>query len=324
MDPSLTERPALGKSEPGEKAFYGITPREVLSRRDISLGAKALYSVLDSRLGGRSIRVSRLVLADDLGLDVRSIAIYLQELKFAGLLTVKRTGRTSSYTLVNLVRDRAKEARKEKDFLSDRKDPSYLQSSKERVIKSNNKQDEEAPLERSSLGSAAAVVKPFRELEKPKLDYVKAFNSSLEVNLGNSLDLNSLKRETLEAILKAQEQGLKASEFAARCSQKVKERQQEKAFSASPIRNPVAYLVSVLPSLADSEAWSSSTNPEVWSSSTNPEVWTVDQLPHTLPFYDLFQQEAEPTPDPEAKAEAEALLEPFRKKAEILKKQGKL
>ena len=323
MDQSLSDSPALGKNPPG---YYSLVPRSVLANRDLSPGAKNLYVLLDSYLGGRSHRISRLRLADDLGIDVRSITTYLQELEFAGLLTRKRTGRTSIYALKNEAREEAnarKQLRKEISFLSDRKDTSDPQSNKPLVIK-NKQQGEEAPLERSSFPSAdvPAGAKPFKVLSKEKRDYVSAFNSGLEIHLGARLDLNSLKQDTLEALIRAQDQGLTASDLASRCSQKLNQEQQAKALNGNPIRNPIAYLVSVLPSWIDTDLWSSS------NQATPDYPPAGEHLPHTPGFYDLFletEEESLHSPvSPEEWEQTEQILETFRKQAELNRKQGKL
>lgn len=312
MDNSLTDRPALGKNPPG---YYAIVPRSVITNQTLSPGAKDLFALLDSFLGGRSHRVSNTRLADELKVSLRSITYYLQELEFAGLLIRKRTGRATIFTLINEARKEPKTLRNASAFLSDTQDLADPQSIKPLVIK-NKQQGEGAPLEGSPFPSAdvPAGAKPFKVLNKEKRDYVSAFNSSLEIHLGACLDLNSLKEETLKALVNAQDQGIEARDLASKCSLKLNQEQQAKAINGSPIRSPIAYLVSVLPSWVDSELWSSS------NQVTPDYAPNSEHLPHTYFESDSSEPMSEETKEIWEKVSAE-LREKARVKA--LNKEGK-
>jgi len=82
--------------------FYGIVPRSVLTDSRLSMLSRVLYALLDSRQTSASrVRITQRLLADDLGVSVRTIGAALAELVAAGWLSTGRTGRSSSYRLVN-------------------------------------------------------------------------------------------------------------------------------------------------------------------------------------------------------------------------------
>lgn len=255
MTNSIQPNPDHGKNTPQDRTRYGITPRGINNKKQhpgLSRGAQACFNVLDSRLGGRPGRVGRKLLAEDLGVDVRTVSNWLNQLVAENLIGRKRTGRTTIYTLTNQVRE-------EKTFLSDRKKLSYPQSNTSRVLL-KQQQEESAPLSAAPFSSAAASAgaKPYWKLPKQQRDYVSEFNLTLKTNFGSCLDLNALKQEPIAALLKLQNQGYEAQDLAIRCSQRLKDEVKQKESHGDRIKQPMAWLVSRLPSwLEDSELWES-------------------------------------------------------------------
>lgn len=81
---------------------YAVVPRSITTDADLTDAAFRLYVLLDQRQGAsRRVRVGRSTLAADLGWSLSKVSRALVELLEAGLLEHSRTGRTSSYSLVN-------------------------------------------------------------------------------------------------------------------------------------------------------------------------------------------------------------------------------
>ena len=93
---TLNEDPALSEDS--------ITPIAVMLDQRLSNGATRLYAVLDARLCGRPQRIRIETLAADLGWSRDSIERCAAELRAAGWLVTSRTGRSSSWHLVNPAR----------------------------------------------------------------------------------------------------------------------------------------------------------------------------------------------------------------------------
>jgi len=73
--------------------IYGpIMPKSLRQRKDVSLGAKVLYSVLCSCAyrSGDHCWPSQNYLADSMGMSIRSIQNYLRELEKLGLIMIQR------------------------------------------------------------------------------------------------------------------------------------------------------------------------------------------------------------------------------------------
>lgn len=85
---------------------FGISPTAVMLDQRLSNGATRLYAVLDARLCGRPQRIRIETLAADLGWSRDSIERCAAELRSAGWLVTSRTGRSSSWHLVNPARTR--------------------------------------------------------------------------------------------------------------------------------------------------------------------------------------------------------------------------
>lgn len=91
--------------ERDDTAFYGLTPRAVLTDGALSMTARVLYGLLDSRQTSASrVRLTQRLLADELGVSVRTVGAALAELRAAGWLQAGRTGRSSSYAVLNPAR----------------------------------------------------------------------------------------------------------------------------------------------------------------------------------------------------------------------------
>ena len=88
-----TRQPAKG---------FAITPSSVVRDPHLSLGARTLYTLIDSHQGvkGRQ-RLKIATLAGELGVSDRATSRYINELKAAGHLTTKATGRSLSFTVTN-------------------------------------------------------------------------------------------------------------------------------------------------------------------------------------------------------------------------------
>jgi DNA-binding transcriptional regulator YhcF (GntR family) len=90
-----------------QPAGFAMTPNAVSRDTNLSVTARLAYVVLDGRQGANpSVRVKLATLAADLGIAPSSTRRVMAELKAAGLVTVTRTGRSSSYALVNAERSR--------------------------------------------------------------------------------------------------------------------------------------------------------------------------------------------------------------------------
>ncbi len=89
---------------------YALVPLHVIRHEGLSAEAVRLYAALDGRLGGRSLQLRRDTLARDIAAGrspeaaLAAIKRAQAELIEAGLLEVRRTGRASIYTLVNVKR----------------------------------------------------------------------------------------------------------------------------------------------------------------------------------------------------------------------------
>ena len=88
-----TRQPAKG---------FAIVPSSILRDPHLSLGARTLYTLIDSHQGvkGRQ-RLKIATLAGELGVSDRATSRYINELKAAGHLTTKATGRSLSFTVTN-------------------------------------------------------------------------------------------------------------------------------------------------------------------------------------------------------------------------------
>jgi DNA-binding transcriptional regulator YhcF (GntR family) len=85
-----------------------MIPNAVIRDATLSSQAFRLYCMLASRQGANpSVRVKLATLAADLGIAPSSTRRVMAELTAAGLVTVTRTGRSSSYALVNAERSHA-------------------------------------------------------------------------------------------------------------------------------------------------------------------------------------------------------------------------
>ena len=88
-----TRQPAKG---------FAIVPSSILRDPHLSLGAKALYGVIDSHQGDQSKQQLKIAtLAGELGISDRTTRRYITELKAAGHLTTKVTMRSSVFTVIN-------------------------------------------------------------------------------------------------------------------------------------------------------------------------------------------------------------------------------
>ena len=91
--------------ERGDTAYFGVTPRAVHTDGALSMTARVLYGLLDSRQTSASrVRLTQRLLADELGVSVRTVGAALAELRAAGWIKAGRTGRSSSYGVINPAR----------------------------------------------------------------------------------------------------------------------------------------------------------------------------------------------------------------------------
>jgi hypothetical protein len=83
---------------------WAQVPHSVARDSTVSPAARLLWVILEGRQGQRAhARVGLRVLAADMGADSRSVKRWLVELTAAGLLSIKRTGRTNMYTVLKQV-----------------------------------------------------------------------------------------------------------------------------------------------------------------------------------------------------------------------------
>lgn len=93
-------------SAPSSARVYSVLPRAVLADASLSDAAVRLYGLLDSRQTSASrVRVTRALLAADTGWSLSKVVRVLDELRDAGWLRSHRTGRSSSYSVLNPARE---------------------------------------------------------------------------------------------------------------------------------------------------------------------------------------------------------------------------
>lgn len=110
---------------------YAKPPSAVLRDASLSRDARLLYVLLDDRAGSRgSVRVRIETLAADLDAGDKSVRRWLAELRAAGLVTTKSTGRSLSVTVANAARLVDKRTRTVTSDRSERSPVTALQSSK--------------------------------------------------------------------------------------------------------------------------------------------------------------------------------------------------
>jgi len=162
-----------------------MVPRAVVTDSSLSITARLLFTVLDSRQGTNDyVRVGRQALADDLGVSLGSVKRALNELVEAGLIVREATGRTNSYTVVNLSRNgrleqsvkaHAKAARKAQRPTPEPSDGSPVSrlQSKNSLIK--NKASTTAPPKASEEPPAEVAVAAAGDHEKKQKPSVEPF-----------------------------------------------------------------------------------------------------------------------------------------------------
>lgn len=99
---TIAPHPGSGANKP---TLYAIVPRDVLENRALTDAAVRLYGVLDSRVGKyKDQQIRRDTLAADLGWSVSKVSRTLTELESAGLVSARRTPRSSRYAVANTAR----------------------------------------------------------------------------------------------------------------------------------------------------------------------------------------------------------------------------
>lgn len=122
---------------------YAIVPSAVLRDPSLSRDARLLYAVLDGRAGTKgSVRVLLDTLAADLAASPASVRRYLAELKSAGLITTKVTGRSLAITVANGSRSVDKRPRSLTRDRSECSPVSALQSNNKREVTTSRAESE--------------------------------------------------------------------------------------------------------------------------------------------------------------------------------------
>lgn len=103
MSKNVSQTPVEKQNEGANSLeFFSMVPHSVIRDTRLSLCARVLYGTLDGRIGQKGgQRVTRKLLASDLGVSVGSIKRALNELVEAGLLIRHTTGRSNLYELKN-------------------------------------------------------------------------------------------------------------------------------------------------------------------------------------------------------------------------------
>lgn len=106
-EPSVHKTPDDG--EEAKRPTFAMTPSPVLFDTSLGPWALRLYAVLDWRAGRKGYcRVGIKQLAADLGTSERTTRRAVSELREAGWVQIKETGRTHDYTVVNPSRPQKK------------------------------------------------------------------------------------------------------------------------------------------------------------------------------------------------------------------------
>jgi DNA-binding transcriptional regulator YhcF (GntR family) len=91
-----------------KRSGFGLASREVIRDTRVSPTARCLWVILDDRQGQRlENQISRKVLATDLGVSLSTTKRALAELVSAGLVSPRRSGRATLYTVHNPARNRS-------------------------------------------------------------------------------------------------------------------------------------------------------------------------------------------------------------------------
>ena len=97
--------------------LHGFTqvPNFILTKKDLSVGAKLAYAMLlKYAWGDKACFPGQLKLAEDMGAGERSVRTYLKELETAGILEIKQRGlgKTNLYRLYLTITKKAAVARR--------------------------------------------------------------------------------------------------------------------------------------------------------------------------------------------------------------------
>lgn len=184
------QEPETARVSPSAPNGWGKVPHSLARDNRLTPLARLLWVILEGRQGSRSrVRVGQAVLAQDLGVTPRTAQRALAELVAAGLVTVKRTGKTSIYVVHNPARDTTQmtaqdsQKRQERRIRYDTDDVSTEQETLRK--KKASKQVRESVTEGLELAPAAASVAQEIALALPSPDPLtrEAFLSALPSHL---------------------------------------------------------------------------------------------------------------------------------------------
>jgi len=223
-----------------------MVPRAVVTDASLSITARLLFTVLDSRQGTNDYaRVGRQALADDLGVSVATVKRALNELVEAGLIVREATGRTNSYTVVNLSRNgrleqsvkaHEKATRKARRVTSEPSDGSLVTrlQSKNSLIK--NKASTTAPPKASEGPPAEVAVAAAGDHEKKQKPSVEPF--LVERFLASLPDpLRPKETQTVaEAVGQSAQRGWEPELLAARIAEEIPNRNAGPGLAVSLLR----------------------------------------------------------------------------------------
>ena len=98
-------------ADPVTRHGFTQVPNFILTKKDISVGAKLAYAMLlKYAWGDNACFPGQLKLAEDMGAGERSVRTYLKELESAGILEIQQRGlgRTNLYRLYLTIKKSAK------------------------------------------------------------------------------------------------------------------------------------------------------------------------------------------------------------------------